>query len=117
MKFAELAGNMWDTPARLVLEMVKKRGNTVTTISEDEKAKWIKTTEPVIETWIKQVKDKGLDGGKLLEQARAWLPSTTRREERSCRAPALSGAPQRSRVLREADRAARNSARVWGRGR
>jgi TRAP-type transport system periplasmic protein len=73
MKFAELAGNMWDTAGAGVLEMVKKRGNTVTTISEDEKAKWIKTTEPVIETWIKQVKDKGLDGGKLLEQARALV--------------------------------------------
>jgi TRAP-type C4-dicarboxylate transport system substrate-binding protein len=73
MKFAELAGNMWDTAGAGVLEMVKKRGDTVTTISEDEKAKWIKTTEPVIETWIKQVKDKGLDGGKLLEQARALV--------------------------------------------
>jgi hypothetical protein len=27
----------------------------------------------VIETWLKQVKDKGLDGGKLLEQARALV--------------------------------------------
>jgi TRAP-type C4-dicarboxylate transport system substrate-binding protein len=73
MKFAELAGNMWDTAGAGVLEMVKKRGNTVTTISEDEKAKWIKTTEPVIDAWTKQVKDKGLDGGKLLEQARALV--------------------------------------------
>jgi hypothetical protein len=29
--------------------------------------------EPVIENWIKQVKDKGLDGNKLLEQARALV--------------------------------------------
>ena len=56
-----------------VAEMVKKRGNTITSISEDEKAKWIKATEPVIEAWIKQVKDKGLDGGKLLEQAKALV--------------------------------------------
>ena len=48
-------------------------GNTIGSISEDEKAKWIKATEPVIENWIKQVKDKGLDGGKLLEQARALV--------------------------------------------
>jgi TRAP-type C4-dicarboxylate transport system substrate-binding protein len=73
MKFAELAGNMWDDAGKAVSEMVKGRGNAITTISEDEKAKWIKTTEPVIETWIKQVKDKGLDGGKLLEQARALV--------------------------------------------
>jgi len=73
MKFAELAGNMWDDAGKAVSEMVKGRGNTLSSISEDEKAKWIKTTEPVIENWIKQVKDKGLDGGKLLEQARALV--------------------------------------------
>jgi TRAP-type transport system periplasmic protein len=73
MKFAELAGNMWDTAGAGVLDMVKKRGNTITTISEDEKAKWIKTTAPVVDTWIAQVKDKGLDGGKLVEQARALV--------------------------------------------
>jgi TRAP-type C4-dicarboxylate transport system substrate-binding protein len=73
MKFAELAGNMWDTAGAAVLDMVKKRGNTITTITEDEKARWIKTTAPVIDTWIAQVKDKGLDGGKLVEQARALV--------------------------------------------
>ena len=73
MKFAELAGNMWDTAGAQVEEMVRKRGNTITAISADEKAKWIKTTAPVIDTWIAQVKDKGLDGGKLIEQARALV--------------------------------------------
>jgi TRAP-type C4-dicarboxylate transport system substrate-binding protein len=73
MKFAELAGNMWDDAGALILDMVKKRGNTITTISTDEKAKWVKATEPVIDAWIKQAKDKGLDGGKLLEQARALV--------------------------------------------
>ena len=73
MKFAELAGNMWDDAGALILDMVKKRGNTINTISTDEKAKWMKATEPVIDAWIKQVKDKGLDGGKLLEQARALV--------------------------------------------
>jgi len=73
MKFAELAGNMWDDAGALVLERVKKRGNTLTTISEEEKAKWIKATAPVAEGWIKQVKDKNLDGGKLIEQAKALV--------------------------------------------
>jgi TRAP-type C4-dicarboxylate transport system substrate-binding protein len=73
MKFAELAGNMWDDAGALVLERVKKRGNTLTTISEEEKAKWIKATAPVAEGWIKQVKDKNLDGAKLIEQAKALV--------------------------------------------
>jgi TRAP-type transport system periplasmic protein len=73
MKFAELAGNMWDDAGKQVFEMVKGRGNTISSISADEKAKWIKATEPVIDGWVKQVKDKGLDGGKLIEQARALV--------------------------------------------
>ena len=74
MKFAELAGNMWDDAGALVLDMVKKRGgNTINAISEDEKAKWVKATQPVIDAWITQVKDKGLDGNKLLEQAKALV--------------------------------------------
>lgn len=73
MKFAELAGNMWDTAGAAVLERVKKRGNTITTITADEKAKWVKATEPVAEGWIKQVKEKNLDGGKLIEQAKALV--------------------------------------------
>jgi TRAP-type C4-dicarboxylate transport system substrate-binding protein len=73
MKFAELAGNMWDTAGAQVEEMVKKRGNTVSTISEEEKAKWIKATQPVVDAWVAQVKDKGLDGAKLIEQAKALV--------------------------------------------
>ena len=73
MKFAELAGNMWDDAGKVVFEMVKAKGNTIGSIAEDEKARWIKATDPVVENWIKQVKDKGLDGGKLLEQARALV--------------------------------------------
>jgi hypothetical protein len=53
--------------------MVKGRGKTITVLSADEKAKWQKATEPVIEAWIKGVKDKGLDGGKLLDTAKGLL--------------------------------------------
>jgi TRAP-type C4-dicarboxylate transport system substrate-binding protein len=73
MKFAELAGNMWDTAGAEVYEMVKKRGNTISAISEDEKQRWIKTCQPVHEAWVKQVKDKGLDGNALIEEARALV--------------------------------------------
>ena len=71
MAFAELAGNMWDTEAVRVRDMVVKRGNTITELAADEKARWIKATEPVYGAWIEQVKAKGIDGGKLIEAARA----------------------------------------------
>ncbi len=72
-EFAKLAGNMWDTEAIRVLDMVKKRGNTIGAISEEEKAKWVKATEPVHTAWIEQVKAKGLDGAKLIQAAKVLV--------------------------------------------
>lgn len=69
MTFAQMAGKMWDEAGTTVFEMVKARGNTITTLAVDEKAKWQKTTEPVIDGWVKQTKD----GAKLLEAARHLL--------------------------------------------
>jgi len=73
MAFATAAGKMWDDAGVEVREMVEKRGNTITTISEEEKAKWMSATAPVNEAWIKYMKDKGLDGEKLIEAAKAAL--------------------------------------------
>jgi TRAP-type C4-dicarboxylate transport system substrate-binding protein len=70
---AVMAGQMWDDQAVIVSEMVKKRGNTITTLSEEEKGRWRKATEPVIDNWIKTVKERGIEGGKLLEEARALI--------------------------------------------
>jgi TRAP-type C4-dicarboxylate transport system substrate-binding protein len=70
---AAMAGKVWDEQAVVVAEMVKKRGNNIITLEEAEAARWRKTTEPVIETWIKTMKAKGQDGGKLLETARGLI--------------------------------------------
>lgn len=69
----EMAGKVWDEQAVVVSDMVKKRGNAVTMLSTEEAARWRKTSEPVVEAWLKSVKDKGLDGGKLIESAKALL--------------------------------------------
>jgi TRAP-type transport system periplasmic protein len=73
MAFAELAGNMWDAEAVRVRDMVASRGNTITILADDEKARWIKATEPVYGAWIEQAKAKNLDGPKLIEAARALV--------------------------------------------
>ena len=70
---AVMAGQMWDDQAKVVEEMVRKRGNTVTSIAQDEKARWVKATEPVVDAWLKQAKERGLDSGKLLDTARSLV--------------------------------------------
>ncbi len=70
---AGIAGKMWDDQAVVVEELVRKRGNTVTVLDKDEAARWDKATHPVTETWLKQTKDKGLNGEKLIADAKASL--------------------------------------------
>lgn len=74
MTFADMAGNMWDTEAKNVSAMVRARsGNTISVISEEEKAKWVKATEPVHTTWIEQMKGRNIDGAALIAEARALI--------------------------------------------
>ena len=39
----------------------------------EEAGRWRKATEPVVENWLKTTKERGLDGQKLLDQARAAI--------------------------------------------
>ncbi len=73
MAFAEFAGDMWDAEAIRIRAMVVARGNTITQLSTEEKARWIKATEPVYGPWIEQMKAKNIDGTKLIEAARALI--------------------------------------------
>jgi TRAP-type C4-dicarboxylate transport system substrate-binding protein len=70
---AAMAGKVWDEQAVVVSDMVKKRGNTIITLTEDEAARWREATDPVVENWLKTTKDRGLDGQKLLDAARAAI--------------------------------------------
>ena len=71
--FASLAGKMWDDEGVKIKDMVQKRGNTISSISEEEKQRWIKATEPVHAAWIEQVKAKGVDGAKVIAEAKALV--------------------------------------------
>lgn len=73
MAFAERAGKMWDAEGVRVRDLVAKRGNTITQLGAEEKARWIKATEPVYTAWIEQMKGKNIDGAKLVEAARALV--------------------------------------------
>ncbi len=75
---ARMAGKVWDDQAVTVSDMVRKRGNSITTLSMEENMRWRKACEPVREAWLKSMKDKGLDGGKLLAAAEAMIAEAAR---------------------------------------
>jgi TRAP-type C4-dicarboxylate transport system substrate-binding protein len=70
---ASMAGQVWDDQAVVVSDMVRKRGNTIITLSEEEAQRWRRQTQPVVDGWTTAVRERGLDGGKLLEAARAMI--------------------------------------------
>jgi TRAP-type C4-dicarboxylate transport system substrate-binding protein len=70
---ASIAGAMWDVQAAAVIDMVGGRGDPITTLLPEAVARWRKATEPVVEAWLKDMKEHKVDGGKLLANARALL--------------------------------------------
>ena len=70
---AQMAGRAFDNKNEEVIALAKARGNAVLQIAEDEKARWIAATQPVIAAWIEAAKGKGLDGDALLNEARALI--------------------------------------------
>jgi hypothetical protein len=68
---ASIAGAMWDVQAAAVVDLVSGRGDPITTLLPEAVAHWRKATEPVIEAWLKDMKEHKVDGGKLLANARA----------------------------------------------
>jgi len=70
---AGMAGAMWDLEAAAVADMVVQRGDPIDTLAPEAVEHWRKATEPVIDAWQKQMKERKVDGGKLIANARALL--------------------------------------------
>jgi TRAP-type C4-dicarboxylate transport system substrate-binding protein len=70
---AQMAGKMWDDLSPGVEETARKQGNTITQLDKTESARWMKATQPVVDTWIKELKQRKVDGGALLNEAKAAI--------------------------------------------
>lgn len=70
---AGMAGAMWDLAAAGVADMVAKRGDAIVTLMPAAVAHWRRATEPVVDAWRKQMKERKIDGGWLLANAQDLL--------------------------------------------
>jgi TRAP-type transport system periplasmic protein len=71
---AAMAAVPWDERGPVVEADVRRRGNEVIVIAEEEKQRWIRATQPVIEAWLAQTRERGgIDGAALLADARALV--------------------------------------------
>jgi TRAP-type transport system periplasmic protein len=70
---AAMAGAMWDLSAAAAADMVSLSGDTLTTLLPEAVARWRKATEPLVEAWLKHMKEHKIDGAKLMASAQAAL--------------------------------------------
>jgi TRAP-type transport system periplasmic protein len=70
---ADMAGAMWDLEAKAVAGAARDRGEEVVVIGGNDLTHWRKATEPVIAAWQKQMKERKIDGGKLLAEVHALV--------------------------------------------
>jgi hypothetical protein len=65
--------NGWDAVVEPFRKLARDRGNTFTVLSDQELARWVKASENVDDNWVKEVTQKGADGRRLLDEARALI--------------------------------------------
>jgi TRAP-type transport system periplasmic protein len=70
---AGMAGTMWDLQAHAVAENVAENGDVIVTLLPEAVAHWRRATEPVVATWLKDMKEAKLDGTKMIIAAHALL--------------------------------------------
>ena len=94
---AAMAGAMWDIEARTVAETARDRGDPIAILTAEEVAPWRKATEPVIAAWQKQMKERKLDGGKLIAGRSRAAGEIRQRAGTAARASAASAATSQPR--------------------
>ena len=70
---AGMVGAMWDVEAAGAVALARERGDAVTVLPPKEVLRWRRATEPVIAAWVKQMKERRIDGDKLLADIRELL--------------------------------------------
>jgi TRAP-type C4-dicarboxylate transport system substrate-binding protein len=74
---SRMFGQAWDKADEVARDNAKKRGNQIITLSPAELARWKPLLQFVEDEWLKQAKDRGHDGPKLLEDLRAMIKASS----------------------------------------
>jgi len=69
----EFLSSGFDAANQPGIEAFKKNGGEIITLTPEEKARWKAASKPVYQAWIDQVKTKGVDGQKLIDQLSALV--------------------------------------------
>jgi len=65
-EYAEKQGKLWDEIDKAGRDFTLSRGNKIISLSQDEDWKWQKAVKPILDDYVKSMKDKGLPGQDVL---------------------------------------------------
>jgi TRAP-type C4-dicarboxylate transport system substrate-binding protein len=66
-EYAEKQGKLWDEIDKAGKDFTIGRGNKIISLSQDENWKWTKAVKPILDEYVKNMKDKGLPGEEALK--------------------------------------------------
>lgn len=69
----EKTGDVWRATDDFGIGLATSEGNTHITLSPDETQVFVDALEPVVQRWVEDVSDDGIDGAALVERARASI--------------------------------------------
>ncbi len=73
LEFSVMAGTVmqdYDAPARA---LAVERGNNIITLDEAQSAVWAEAAQPIYDTWLAEMSEKGIDGQALIDQAKSLM--------------------------------------------
>ncbi|MCW8084435.1 TRAP transporter substrate-binding protein [Sabulicella glaciei] len=70
---AAMAAKVWDEQGPVVEQQVRRRGNQIVELTEEERTRWMRQTQPVLDNWVRAMGERNIDGGALLERTRALI--------------------------------------------
>jgi TRAP-type transport system periplasmic protein len=72
-EWIEKTGQSWDALDKEGREFTLSKGNQIIPLSKEEDERWAKAVAPVLDEYVKNMKEKGLPGEEALNFCRTWL--------------------------------------------
>jgi TRAP-type C4-dicarboxylate transport system substrate-binding protein len=93
LEYIDKYASMWNDVEKSGKQFLLNRGNKIITLSKEEDARWVKAAQPIFNTYVKKMKEKGLPGEEALKFAQDYLATEKKGAAAPAKAPTKAKAP------------------------